>query len=184
MTITAEIPHGLGGFRPDEQAVRLLFVERSADYAALVHEALEHTGKGRFQVRHTGRLDTARAEAEAGALDAVLVDATPGAAPGDWIEEASELASRVPVIVLTGSESEDDAATTPEAASGLRDRIAASRLPDEILRAVRSHRRLGPRGGADPIVLRDPLRACAGLFARLRSSLGAPKNQKKKSASR
>lgn len=174
MAVTAELPPGVGPLRADEGAVRLLFVEGCAEYAALVRESLELTEKGRFEVRHADRLEAARVELESGDLDAVLVDFTAGpgrAAPGVSIDEASDLATRVPVIVLTGSEHDDATLSTGEPASAVLDRIARSRVPDEILRAVRRHRRLGPRGGSDPIVLRDPLRACARVFARLRRSL-------------
>ncbi len=180
MAVTAELPTGIGGLRPDEGAVRLLFVERSADYGALVRETLEHTRKGRFEVHHTDRLDAARHEVESGELDAVLVDLTvsPGADTDPRsvsIEEASDLATRVPVIVLMGSEQDEAPAekSDGESESAVLARIACSRVPDEILRAVRRHRRLGPCGGAGPIVLRDPLRACARVFARIRRSLTA-----------
>jgi DNA-binding NtrC family response regulator len=176
MSVTTELPSGNGGLRPDEGAVRLLFVERSSDYAALVCQTLEDTQKGRFQVHHADRLETARLHLEAGALDAVLVDLTEDSSSGSRgvsIDEASDLATRIPVIVLTGSEQADGETAEPdhEIESTVLERIARSRVPDEILRAVRSHRRLGPRGGADPIVLRDPLRACARVFARIRRTL-------------
>ena len=76
----------------------------------------------------------------------------------------------VPVIVLTGNDDE----TAPEgdaSESAFRDRISGSGLPDTILRAVRRHRRLGQSGAAEPIVWRDPLRAFARAFARVRHSL-------------
>lgn len=175
MTASADLPRGDGRFRADECAVRLLFVKHSRDYAELVCETLETTHKGRFEVRHADRLDAARHHVEAGDFDAVLVDLPEAADPDRrrvHIDEASTLASRVPVIVLTGHETEDESAA-PASESLVRDRIARSRLPDEILKAVRRHRRLGPSGSREPIVLRDPLRACARIFARLRRSLSA-----------
>ena len=179
MAVTSDLPPGIGGLRQDEDAVRLLFIERSAEYAALVRETLEHTRKGRFEVHPVDRLEMARQELESGELDAVLVDLTlaPGADADHHsvsIDEASDLATRVPVIVLTGNEhdeADDRHENTSE--SAVLARIACSRVPDEILRAVRRHRRLGPGGSADPIVLRDPLRACARVFARIRRSLSA-----------
>ncbi len=175
MAVTSELsgPIGLGHVRDDEAAVRLVFVEQGTDYAALVREALG-LSTARFEVRHATRLEAARHEVESGGLDAVLVDWTRDSAAGGpeggriSIEEASHLATRVPVIVLTGS---DDDEPQPEAEDAMLARIADSPLPDEILRAVRRHRRLGCRGRPEPIVLRDPLRACARVFARVRRSL-------------
>jgi DNA-binding response OmpR family regulator len=177
MSVTTELPSTRGGLRPDESAVRLLFVERSSEYAALVRQSLEETHKGRFEVQHTERLDIARRHAEEGSVDAVLVDLTSSEAGSDGpadlpvqIDEASSLATRVPVIVLTGSDTEE-VTLERESETGLLERIAQSRVPDEILRAVRRHRRLGACGAADPVVLRDPLRACARVFARIRKRL-------------
>jgi DNA-binding response OmpR family regulator len=161
--------NGTGDLRPDEGAVRLVFVEHCRDYAALVCETLESTCKGRFEVRKENRLDAAAHEVERGEFDAVLVDLTGGS--GLSIEDASTLATRVPVIVLTGSEADESGDPELEADSVVLDRIARSRLPDAILSAVRRHRRLGQRGAADPIVLRDPLRACAKVFAKIRRSV-------------
>ena len=167
-----------GGLRSDETAVRVVFVERSDEYGALVRETLERARHGRFEVRPTDRLDAAVAHVEAGQTDAVLVDLTGGERPPEpatCIEAASALAHRVPVIVLTGSENDDDKELTPvdhlDPAQLVRDRMARSRLPDAILSAVRRHRRLGCSGAVDPIVLRDPLRGLARLFVRLRESL-------------
>ena len=160
-----------GGLRIDEAAVRLLLVEQSRDYADLLCETLHTTEKAHFEVRSADRFDTARCEVEEGSLDAVLVDLTPCEDTESRrirIDEASRLATRVPVIVLTGDEASET--TSDDDASRVREQIQASRLPDEILRAVHRHRRLGPTGKADPIVVRDPLRACARLFAKLRRS--------------
>jgi CheY-like chemotaxis protein len=167
-----------GGFRVDESAVRLVFVEHSQDYAALVCETLEQAGRGHFEVRHADRIDAALDDVTQGDCDAVLVDLTASAdLAGTSIEHgavtidaAESLAQRVPVIVLTGNDDGDDGivpASDADAEAACRHRMAGSRLPDTILGAVRRHRRLGQRG-ADPVVMRDPLRAFARAFARLR----------------
>ena len=110
-----------------------------------------------------------------GDYDALLLDLTgdPGA-PADSnasIDAASQIASRLPVIVLTGSEDDHRDAPRDDEASAIREGIAHSPLPDAILGAVRRHRRLGQAGAAEPIVLRDPLRGFASLFAKVRRSL-------------
>lgn len=174
MSATTDYTSRIRGFRPDESMVRLVFVEHSRDYAALVCETLEHAGRGHFEVRHADRLDAALHDVEEGACDAVLVDLTAGADSEKGavsIDAAESLAHRVPVIVLTGSDDEDELPTSQShSEAAFRDRMAHSRLPDTILRAVRRHRRLGQRG-AEPVVLRDPLRAFARAFARLRRSI-------------
>ena len=164
----------LGGpaidLRADERAVRLLFVEHDSDYGDLVRATLDSATRGRFDVENAQRLDAAAARIGNGSYDALLLDFT--GIEGDErgaIEAAADLACRVPVIVLTGSEKAPEAGP-PEDPAGVRERLARSRLPDAILRAVRRYRRLGQQG-AEPIVLRDPLRAFAHAFARLRSSL-------------
>ena len=173
MSATTDTMRGPRCFRADESAVRLVFVEHSRDYAALVCETLEHAGKGQFEVRHADRLDTAFDDVDEGICDAVLVDLTAGSLNGSVsIDAAESLAHRVPVIVLTGSEDEKDLMgdSEPDAETAFRNRIAGSRLPGAILGAVRRHRRLG-QGGANPVVLRDPLRAFARAFARLRGAI-------------
>jgi CheY-like chemotaxis protein len=163
------------GARERENEVRLLFVEHSPDYAALVRETLERAPRGRFEVCHANRLEAAVDDLAAGGYDALLLDWT-GDHGGDddgstTIDAATQIASRLPVIVLTGSEDDPRIAPAPDPASAIHDGIAHSRLPDAILGAVRRHRRLGQQGAAEPIVLRDPLRCFARVFAKLRRSL-------------
>ena len=169
MAVTPGYMNGIAGVRADESAVRLVFVEHSADYAALVRETLEKTQKGHFEVRHASRMDAAVSDVEHGQCDAVLVDLTTGTQSGTvTFEDASVIANQVPVIVLTGDDDENEDVNGADPEADFRDRIAHSRLPDAILSAVRRSRRLGQQGAADPIVLRDPLRAFASAFARLR----------------
>ena len=170
MSVTADYANEMAGPRQDESSVRLVFVEHSADYAALVCETLERTRKGHFEVRHASRMDAALHDVEEGECDAVLVDWTTQDDDPVTIDAASSIATRVPVIVLTGNDDE----TMPEgddSVTAFRDRMEHSQLPDAILSAVRRHRRLGQSGSAEPIVWRDPLRAFAHAFAVVRRSL-------------
>jgi response regulator RpfG family c-di-GMP phosphodiesterase len=175
MAIRASFANGVGEIRSDESEIRLVFVEQSRDYADLVRETLESTSKGHFQVRNTDRLEAALHDVEEGACDAVLVDLTEGTdrdANPVSIDAASSLAIRVPVIVLTGSDDDEkDLEPVEDARAVFRSQMAHSPIPGQILRAVRRHRRLGSCGAADPIVLRDPLRAFARAFAKLRRTL-------------
>jgi CheY-like chemotaxis protein len=178
MTFTSGFSNGAHSLRMDESAVRLLFVEHSPEYAALVCETLQQAPTGHFEVQHADRLDLAARTIEDGDYDAVLLDLTENSADGsDTIEAAALIASRLPVIVLTGAASE----ATPQGVEAekdahdearVRDKIAESDLPGAILSAVRRSRRLGQTGASEPIVLRDPLRALARAFAKLRTLAG------------
>jgi hypothetical protein len=161
MTFTSGFSNGAHSLRMDESAVRLLFVEHSPEYAALVCETLQQAPTGHFEVQHADRLDLAENSADG----------------SDTIEAAALIASRLPVIVLTGAASE----ATPQGVevekdaldeARVRDKIAESDLPGAILSAVRRSRRLGQTGASEPIVLRDPLRALARAFAKLRTLAG------------
>ena len=133
MSVTADYANGIGGVRQDETSVRLVFVEHSPDYAALVCETLEHARKGHFEVRHARRMDAALHDVEEGECDAVLVDWTAHDDDAVTIEDASSIATRVPVIVLTGNDDET-APESDDSEAAFRDRMADSGLPDTILR--------------------------------------------------
>ncbi len=173
MGATTDLMNTPRGTRVDESSVRLLFVEHSKDYAALVCQALDQAESGRFEVRHTAGLEAAVHDIEGGDYDALLVDLTEGGeSGGTTINVAAGAASRLPVIVLTGGA--DDSLELAASDAGdevVRERIAKSRLPTEILRAVRRHRRLGQHAASEPIILRDPLRALVRTFARIRRTL-------------
>ena len=163
------------GVREHENDVRLMFVEHCPEYAALVCETLDRAARGHFDVRHIDRLEVAAHDLLEGDYDALLLDLTGDhGTPADsdaTIDAASQIASRLPVIVLTGSEDDRRDAPRDDEASAIREGIAHSPLPEAILSAVRRHRRLGQHGAAEPIVLRDPLRGFARLFAKLSRSL-------------
>jgi len=153
------------GIRPDERGVRVLFVEHSPDYAALVCETLEGASQGTFDIRRAPQLDAAAEDLAFDGYDAVLLDCAPGpiGSRDRAIERAARLASRLPVILLTADEKAmPDPREDPCDADTLRDAMARSRLPGAILGAVRRHRRLGQQNTSEPIVHRfeGPLR-CA-----------------------
>jgi hypothetical protein len=163
-------PSEIQGLRRHEHDVRLLFVEQSPEYATLVRETLDVSSRGRFDLQYTSRLDAAVPDVANGDFDALLLDFTTrgSGANAESIDSASQLASRLPVILLTGSSAAREDETPQIEEEAVRERIAHSRLPNAILRAVRRHRRLGQQSASEPIVLRDPLRAMAAAFARLR----------------
>jgi DNA-binding NtrC family response regulator len=144
--------------RADECTVRILLIEESSDYAQIVHWALLHTDRGSFEVEQASAIEQARERIESEAYDAILLDLGlhegHDAAPS--IDAASELAHRVPVIVLTGTQRED----LPRCRNGQdieafisQQQIDCEALPGTILHAVQRHRRLG-QSGVDPIVYR------------------------------
>lgn len=151
--------------RPDENAVRLLFIEHSAEYGALVRAALDGATRAQFEICRAERLDVAARELDR--FDALLIDLTASNddSTGE-LDAASALASRLPVIVLKGNDL-DGMCLRDGDDTDLRGEIARSRLPNAILRVVRRYRRLGQNDAAEPIVVRDPLRAIAPAFARL-----------------
>ncbi len=174
MGATTDLVNAPQGSRPDESAVRLLFVEHSEDYAALVCQALDQAEHGHFEVRHAAQLETAINDLQGGDYDALLVDLTEdlGGDGQRTIDVAAGVAGRLPVIVLTGAADDNLGPAAAEAGDEVvREGIAKSRLPSEILRAVRRHRRLGQHAASEPIILRDPLRALARAFAKVRRTL-------------
>ena len=119
-----------------DNEVRLLFVEHSPEYAALVCETLDRSAHAHFEVSHADRLDVAERDLAVGDYDALLLDLT-GSDNSDGrsltIDAASAIASRLPVILLTGSDEERLALGQADEASAMREGIAHSPLPDAIL---------------------------------------------------
>lgn len=146
--------------RTDEDAVRILMVEPSPACASLLRRLLGRARRGHFEVVLAERL-SARVDGEIDArrFDAILVDlARLGDAVHEALERASELARRLPVILLTGTE---DGELVDRGRSGraedpsLLRRLDRADLPATLLRSIRRHRRVGS-GGAGPVFCRIP----------------------------
>ncbi len=143
-----------GEFRNDELELtevvssgrtRVLLVEDSPDFAALVRQVLETSGIARFDVDHVERLDYAMAQLAAEPYDAVLLDLSlPDAKGHRTIEMACTFAETLPIVVLTGNDDEQLALEAIE--DGVEDYLVKSQvhrrtLPGRIQRAIARHRR-------------------------------------------
>jgi DNA-binding response OmpR family regulator len=148
--------------RTDEHSVRVLLVEDSVGCAELVLRALDHAARGRFEIDRVERMASAAEFLEPDRYDALLVDlAHLDIEPSATLDTVSELAHRIPVIVLTGTQDTelgkealvagDDAA---EEAPVLR-RFDRADLPSRILAEIKRHRRVGSQGSG-PLICRIP----------------------------
>ncbi len=137
-------------------AVRVLLVEDSSDFATRVEIALCGHTRARFEVFHAHRLDSARCALETEGYDAMLVDLGPSDADRRaTIDAASTLATRLPVIVMTGARASGDAPSTTTDEVVFKQRFDRADLPGAILRAIDRHRRLGSVGQG-PVICRIP----------------------------
>ena len=124
--------------RQDAERIRILFIEHDPGCAELVCTCLRKAPLGTFEVSQAERLVAARERLQDQAYDALLVDlAHVEGGRNAAMDAATELAGRLPVIVLTGTE--DD---TLGACGDPLERVERSDLARKILRAVRRHRRM------------------------------------------
>lgn len=159
MSTWTEFPSAPGtapDVRTDENAVRVLLVDARADCVGLLCEALERAVRGHFVVDCASGFRQAEQSLACG-YDAVLVDLADAGRKAEGLAPYCDLALRVPVVVLTGTE--DGALAIDEPSRRARDealaRIDRAALPATILDAVRRHRRLGVCC-AEPMVCRIP----------------------------
>jgi len=159
MSTWTEFPSAPGhapDVRTDENAVRVLLVEARTDCVGLLCEALERAERGHFVVDRASCFSQAEQSLPCG-YDAVLVDLAEAGRGDDSLAPYCDLALRIPVVVLTGTE--DGALAIEDPTRRARDealaRIDRAALPATILHAVRRHRRLGVCC-AEPMVCRIP----------------------------
>ena len=133
-------PHG-EDVRVDEKFVRILFVEDRTDVADEIRGTLGRAGRGSFDVVRETNLVQAVALIEGETFDLLLLDLSlPNVERSTAIELANDLAHRLPVVVLTGTEELDEAS---DAREGLKDCIEHADVPSKLLSAIRRSRRLG-----------------------------------------
>ena len=127
--------------RVDEKFVRILFVEDRTDVADEIRGTLGRAGRGSFDVVRETNLVRAVALIEGETFDLLLLDLSlPNVERSTAIELANDLAHRLPVVVLTGTEELDEAS---DARKGLKDCIEHADVPSKLLSAIRRSRRLG-----------------------------------------
>ncbi|MAG29558.1 MAG: hypothetical protein CL908_01535 [Deltaproteobacteria bacterium] len=134
-------PNGIDA-RMDERSVRVLFVEERSEIADEIRSSVGRAGCGSFDVVRETSLVNAAAQIGGEAFDLLLLDpALPGVERSAAIELASDLAHRLPVVVLTGIENLE--ASTQDMRGGLRCRIEQADIAGKLLSAIRRARRLG-----------------------------------------
>ena len=132
----------------EESRVRVLFVADRADVSGEIRECLAKFSYCDFDVVLESDLTRAAARIRGPVFDLLLVDgALAGVRRSALVDLASELATRLPVVVLSGTESLDSAGSaTPVAGAerlALRAPLDAADLPSLLVRTLQRARRLG-----------------------------------------
>ncbi|HPG24172.1 MAG: response regulator [Spirochaetaceae bacterium] len=128
--------------RIDETFVRILFVEERSDVADEVRRSLGETGRGSFEVVRETSLVRAAAQIRGDSFDLLLVDPQlPDIERSAVLELANDLAHRLPVVLLTGTEELEGAPR--DLRDLIRERLVQADLPRKLLSAIRRARRLG-----------------------------------------
>ncbi len=129
---------------PCEDTVRVLLVEDSPDYAALVRSSLDRAGKRHFEVQHAAELSAAMTCLEEQSYDALLLDLSlPDSDSVLTLSSACSFAADLPILVLTGSDDTSLAMAAVEAGAQdylIKDRVERLAIPGMILRAIERHR--------------------------------------------
>lgn len=93
--------------RPLSHALRVLLVEDDPTHVALVQAAFAAARRGRFELETSGDLASSLRRLEGGGIDVVLLDLElPDSHGEDTLARVLEADPRVPVLVMTGLESE------------------------------------------------------------------------------
>ena len=144
-------PHGEEA-RSDERYVRILLVEDRTELADEIRHSLGETGRGSFDVVRETDLVRAAAQIQGDQFDLLLVDLSlRNVERSVAIDLANDLAHRLPVVVLTGTEALEHA--TGDRRSSLRSCIEHADVAGKLLSAIRRYRRLGT-GVLSPIFCR------------------------------
>ena len=155
-------PHGEDA-RPDERFVRILFVEHRVDLAEEIHKNLGRAERASFDIVREVCVVEAAAQITGDDFDLLLLDPElPTIARSAAIELANELANRLPVVVLSGTEQIE----TPggdDVRERLRRCIEHADVPGKLLSAIRRSRRLGT-GVMAPVFCRlEPIEGQPGV---------------------
>ena len=130
----------------EESRVRVLFVADRAEVSGEIRECLAKFSHCDFDVTLEGDLTRAAARIRGQAFDLLLLDgALAGVRRSALVDLASELASRLPVVVLTGTESLIPVHVAVAGADRppLRAPFDDADLPSVLIRTLRRAGRLG-----------------------------------------
>jgi DNA-binding NtrC family response regulator len=134
-------PHG-NDARSDERFVRILLVEGRSELADEIRQSLGNAGRASFDVICETSLVEAAAQIRGESFDLLLLDPQlPDVERHAALELASDLAHRLPVVVLTGTEALAEAGI--EVRTKLRSCVEHADVPGKLLAAIRRSRRLG-----------------------------------------
>jgi DNA-binding NtrC family response regulator len=144
-------PHG-DDARPDERFVRILLVEGREAVAEEIRQNLGRTSRASFEVICETSLVEAAAQIRGEQFDLLLMDPQLlGVERGAALELASDLAHRLPVVVLTGTEAIESMGE--DVGRRLSDCIEHADISGKLLAAIRRSRRFGT-GVMSPIFCR------------------------------
>lgn len=132
----------------EESRLRVLFVADRAEVSGEIRECLAKFSHCNFDVVLEGDLTRAAAQIRGQLFDLLLLDgALAGVRRSALVDLASELAARLPVVVLTGTESLGHVRVgVPEAGAGrgpMRASFDDADLPSVLIRTLRRAGRLG-----------------------------------------
>ncbi len=131
-----------GGSRIDENFVRILFVEDRRDVADEIHGLLGCSDRGSFEVIRETNLFKAAAKIEGNTFDLLLLDLSLlNIERTAAVQLANDLAHRLPVVVLTGTEELDE--PSPTTCKNLKHCMGHADVPGKLLAAIRRSRRFG-----------------------------------------
>jgi DNA-binding NtrC family response regulator len=140
--------------RVDEKFVRILFVEDRTDVADAIRGTLWQAGQGSFDIVRETDLVNAVAQISGEEFDLLLLDLSlADVERSTAIELANDLAHRLPVVVLTGTEGFDEIEVAAAIRTGLHTGIDQADLPGKVMSAIRRARRFGT-GMTAPIFCR------------------------------
>lgn len=119
------------------QPLEMLLIEDSASEARLIRELLAEAPQAKVQLRHAVTLAEGIEALEAGGIEVVLLDLSlPDSHGLDTLRGVRKAVSRVPVIVLTGSDEEELALKAVE--KGAQDYLVKGQVDGKgILRSAR-----------------------------------------------
>lgn len=134
-------PHGEDA-RPDERYLRILLVEGKTDLADEIRRHLSGAERASFEIVRETNLVAAAAQIRGEHFDLLLLDPSlPDVERAAAIELANDLAHRLPVVVLTGTEGlAEEGGLSRERIEGC---ASHANMASTLLSTIRRSRRLG-----------------------------------------